>query len=147
MCEEDSEPFADQPRSDVVVAVAIRSERRFRIVRMQCAQSIKADAGVEVLEQNIHYGRICDVDARNEEMTRVEANTEALVPPECSEDRGELVDRAADRPAGTRGVLHQDPCSVVAAVEQLFQRRDYSREAGLEAGAEMGAEVEDHRVG
>src|SRR6266550_3359763 len=80
-------------------------------------------------------------------MARVETDAEALVPSERGEDGGELVERAADRPAGARGVLHQQPGSVVAAVEHLLDRRHEPLQAGLEAGTEMRAEVEDNRLG
>src|SRR5437879_4864801 len=47
--EEDAQPFADQALADVVVAIAIRSERCFGVVRVQCTQSVEPDAPVEVV--------------------------------------------------------------------------------------------------
>ncbi|MFL5978363.1 MAG: hypothetical protein ACJ76O_07035, partial [Gaiellaceae bacterium] len=41
--EEDAEVFAEQPGADVVLAVAIRAERRLRVVRVKCPQPVKSD--------------------------------------------------------------------------------------------------------
>src|SRR5438132_14252917 len=80
-------------------------------------------------------------------MARVETDAQALVPSECDEDGGELVERAADRPTGAGGVLHQHPGAVVAPVEHLLECGDEALEACLEAGAGMGAVAEDGCLG
>ena len=83
---------------------------------------------------------------RREEMARVETDAEALVPPDRLEDRHELVERASHRSAGARGILHQQPRVLVAALEDLLDSRHDPGEARLEAGAEMGSDVKDHAV-
>jgi len=84
MCEENPKPFADQPLPDVVVAVAIRSERRLGIVRVKCAEAVEPDAPVEVVEERGPRRRIRYVDAGREEMARVERPIVPPVPAEFS---------------------------------------------------------------
>src|SRR6266540_4088597 len=79
-------------------------------------------------------------------MSGVETDAESLVSLERVEDDGELFDRAPDRSPGARRVLHQQPRSFVAPVEDLCERRDDTIEARLETGAEMRAHVEDDGV-
>ena len=59
----------------------------------------------------------------------------------------ELLDRAADRPPGAGGVLHQQPGLVRGELEHLLHRGHDAFEPMLEAGAEMRADVEDDGVG
>jgi hypothetical protein len=47
VCEEDPELLAHQPVADVVVAVAVRAERRLRVVHVEAAQAVEADRAVE----------------------------------------------------------------------------------------------------
>ena len=63
------------------------------------------------------------------------------------EERGELVDRASDRPAGAGGVLQQQPGRVRAELESFLQRRHAPFHADFDARAEMRADVEDDAVG
>ena len=78
-------------------------------------------------------------------MARVEADPEPGVAVEPVEERDELVERAADRPARAGGVLHQEPrCR--AALEDLAHRGADAVDPGVEAGAEVGADVEDDGV-
>src|SRR5438093_9200383 len=51
MAEEHTQSLADQAVADVVVPVAVRSERRLGVVRVQRAQAVEPDPPVEVLEQ------------------------------------------------------------------------------------------------
>src|SRR6266540_7147717 len=80
-------------------------------------------------------------------MAGVEAEPQPLVLPECVEDHGQLVDGTADRAARARGVLHQQPGPVVAALQHLLERRDDALQARLEPGAQVGADVEDDALG
>src|SRR5262249_57662291 len=97
MSEEGAEALADQPLADVVVAVAVRAEGRFRVVRVECAKSVEAHARIDVREQRVERSAIGDVHARRVEVTRVEAEPEPLVPAERVEDRRELVEPASAR--------------------------------------------------
>ena len=51
MREEDAELFADQALADVVVPVAVRPERRLRVVHVQRPQPVEADPLVDLAEQ------------------------------------------------------------------------------------------------
>ena len=51
--EEDTEPFAHDSVADVVMTVAVRSERRLGVVRVQRSQSVQADAIVHVTQSGI----------------------------------------------------------------------------------------------
>src|SRR4029078_5137884 len=77
--EEDRHPLADQAVAGVVVPVAVRAERRLRVVRVQAAQSVEADVAVELLQHAVELGPVGDVVARRPEVARVEADAEALV--------------------------------------------------------------------
>ena len=79
-------------------------------------------------------------------MARVETDSEAGVAVEPLPEGRELLERAADRAAGARRVLHQQPRLVRAELEHLLHRGQDALEARLEAGAEMGADVEHDPV-
>ena len=80
-------------------------------------------------------------------MARVEAEAELRGPAEAVHDRDELVERAADRPAGAGGVLEKEPGRVGARRERALERRHRPGETGVEPGAEMRADVENDAVG
>ena len=48
VAEEDAELLADQAVADVLVPVAVRAERRLRVVHVQAAQAVEADLAVEL---------------------------------------------------------------------------------------------------
>src|SRR5436190_1196195 len=72
--DERAEPLADQPVADVVVSVAVRAEWRPRVVRVERAQPVEADACIDVVEERIERRAIRDVDARRVQMAGVEAD-------------------------------------------------------------------------
>src|SRR2546428_446368 len=57
-CEECAQSFAHQALTDVLVAVAIRSERRLRVVRVQDAHPIEAAPSVEIFEEHVDRGTV-----------------------------------------------------------------------------------------
>src|SRR5438270_564098 len=91
--------------------------------------------------------RVGDVDAGGVQVARVETEAQARMPVEPFVQRRQLFDRAPDRPAGARGVLHQQPGLVRAQLEHLLHGGHGPLETVLEARAEMRADVEDNRVG
>jgi hypothetical protein len=107
MCQEDAEILAEQAFADVVVAVAVRAERRLRVVRVQRAQSVESDQLVELSEDAIELLAVGHVVAGGVEMARIEADPEPLVPVERRIERRELFHRAADRVSGAGRVLDQ----------------------------------------
>ena len=126
--------------------VAIRPERRLRVVDVQRAQAVEADLLVDLVEQAVERRGIGDVVARRVQVARVEAEAEPGVPPEPVDDHRQLVDRAADRSAGARGVLDQEPRPAVARVERGLERGRDAIERRAESRAEMGADVEGDAV-
>src|SRR5919201_5993394 len=54
--EERAEPFTHQPFADVLVAVPVRTERRLRVVRVQCVEAGEADLLVQGVEQRVECG-------------------------------------------------------------------------------------------
>jgi len=53
VAEEDAEPLVEQSFEDVRVPVAVRSERRLRVVDVQRTQPVEADRGVDLVEQRV----------------------------------------------------------------------------------------------
>src|SRR4029079_9972776 len=100
---------------------------------------IEADARIDLTEERVPDLGVRDVDPGDEQMARVEAESEPFVASERVEDALQLVDGPADRPPGAGGVLHQQPRAVVATVENLLDRRDDTLEARVEDGADMRA--------
>src|SRR5919197_736521 len=84
-------------------------------VGVEDAQPVETDSLIHLVEHGVERGSLCHVDAGDVEVARVEAEAEALVPSERVEEHRELVDRTADRSAGPRRVLHQEPRALVAA--------------------------------
>jgi hypothetical protein len=114
---------------------------------MEQAEAVEPDAVVDLAQQDLVDLCVGDVDSRDVEVARVEADAEPFVPSERLEQQHELVHRAADRAAGSGRVLHQEPSALVAAVEDLLQCGHDSFQAGLEAGAQVGTDMEDDSVG
>src|SRR4051812_41146262 len=144
--EEDAELAAEHTLADVRVSVAVRTERVPRVVDVQRAQAVEADQVVELVEQIVDDLALRDVDARDEQMARVEADAEAPVPVARVKELRELVERAADRAARACGVLDQKPRRVGAELERVVDRRNGALHACLEPGAEVRADVEDDAV-
>src|SRR5206468_6827325 len=95
----------------------------------------------------VEHRAVGDVDAGDEQVAAVEADAEARMGFERVEERCELVDRAADRAAGARRVLEQQPRAVVAELEHRPERWYCAFEPGVESGAEVRADVDDDSFG
>src|SRR5919198_345802 len=147
MAQEGAELFADQALADVRVPVAVRPKRRGRIVDVQDAEPVEADPRVDLIHEPVELLPLGHVHSRHEEVARVEADPELRVRVEAVEERRQLVERAADRPARARRVLHQEPDPVAAEFEQLPHRAADALDARVEPGAEVGADVEHDCVG
>src|SRR5262245_3026806 len=147
VAQEDRELVADQPFADVRVAVAVRAERRLRVVHVERPQPVEPDQPIEVVEEPVQDGGVGDVVAGRPEVARVEADAEPGMAVEPLDECRELLERATDRVAGAGRVLEKEPGRIRATLEHLFERRNRPVEPGLEAGAEVGADVEDDAVG
>jgi len=77
--EEDRQLVADQAVADVVVPVAVRAERRLRVVHVQATQTVEPDLAVELLDHGVQLGRLRHVVAGGEQVARVEADAQPLV--------------------------------------------------------------------
>ena len=99
------------------VAVAIRAERRVRVVHVEAAQPVEPDRGVEARERLVEGVGVGDVDAGDEPVARVETDPEPGVAVEPVDEGRELVDRAAQRPSGAGGVLEDEPEPLVGELE------------------------------
>ena len=102
---------------------------------MQHSKPVEPDAFVDLGHDRVHRRRVAHVDARDEEMTRVEADAEPFVSSERLEDDGELLDRSADGSTRACRVLHQQPRPVVAPVQHLSQGRHDALQADVESCA------------
>ena len=142
--EEDAELVAHQALADVVVTVAVRAQGRLRVVHVQCLEAVEPDLFVHFLYDAVQLVSVGDVVARGVQVARVEADADARVAVEAVDERGELVDRAADRVARAGRVLDQQPGVVRAALEALLQCGHDAFQPLVEAGALVGADVEDH---
>src|SRR4051812_7209062 len=97
--EEHSELLAELPLEDVRVPVAVRAEGRGGVVDVQSLQPVEADRGLQLVEAGVQSGRVGHIYAGHPEVAGVEADAEPRVPSHPLVDRGELLDRAADRAA------------------------------------------------
>jgi hypothetical protein len=109
MREEDAHPVADLALEDVGVPVAVRAERRAGVVYVQRPQPVEPDALFDLVHAGVERRAIGDVDARDPEVARVEADAESRVAVQPLHEDGQFVHRAADRPTGARRVLDQEP--------------------------------------
>src|SRR4051812_35301879 len=146
MRKEDAELLAEHTVADVVVAVAIRSERRLRVVHVERAQPVEPDLLVDLGEHLVELRARRDVVTGDVEVARVEADAQPLVLSERRVERGQLVDRTSDRVACARRVLDQEPGRVRAPLQHVEKRRYRALEAGLETRALVRADVEDDAV-
>ena len=80
MAEEDAEPLAELALEDVRVPVAVRPERRLRVVQVQAAQPVEADVAVELLDERVERVPVGHVVAGDPQVARVEADAEPRVP-------------------------------------------------------------------
>ena len=81
--------------------VAVRAQLGGGVVHVEAAEAVQADPLVDLDERRVVGRRVGDVDARDPEVAGVEAEPEPRMAVEPVDERGELVDRAADRAAGS----------------------------------------------
>src|SRR6059036_3136657 len=72
--DEDAELLAHQTVEEVRVAVAVRAERRRRVVDVQRAKPLEPDQLVHPFEHPVELPAVGDVVARRVEMARIEAD-------------------------------------------------------------------------
>jgi hypothetical protein len=137
VAEEDAHALGDLSLAQVRVAVAVGAQRCSGVVHMQRSQAVEADALLDLVQASVQRRAIRDIGARDPEVARVEADAKPRVPVEAVYEDRQLVDRAADRPAGSGGVLDQEPGRLGAALERALERRHDVLETRLEAGAEV----------
>ena len=89
--------------------VAIRAQRRLRVVDVEGSEPLQADLAIDLLDETIKRVAIRHVASRGIEMARVEADPEAAEASQLVEDHSELVDRTANGASGARAVLEQNP--------------------------------------
>jgi hypothetical protein len=146
VAEEDGELVADESLAKVRVAVTVGAQRGLGVVHVKGSQAIESDQAVELVEQRIERGRVGHVVPGCPEMAGIEADAEASMAPQPVDERCQLLERATDRPAGTGGVLDQEPRLVGTALQHLLDRGSRTLQARLEAGPEVRTDVEDDAV-
>src|SRR3954452_21380626 len=87
--------------------VAVRAEVRLRVVHVQALQSLEADGGDALVEHRLDSLRRADLEARREEVTRVQADANPVVPAAALNEVRELGERTAERALRPRRVLEQ----------------------------------------
>ena len=94
------------PVADIGVAVAVGAERRLRVVEVQRADAAARRARVARSRMTASRARgRADVVAGGEQVAGVQAHAEALAAAGRLDQRGELLEGAAERAAGAGGVL------------------------------------------
>src|SRR4051812_1516131 len=127
---------------DVGVAVAVRAERRLGVVEVKRSDALDADELDALVEHAAERLGGADLEAGGEQVARVEADAEALVAARGVDERRELVERAAERSAGARGVLEVQRAAV-ALRQRLADDLARPRDRGLHAAGLRRAGVED----
>ena len=146
MRQERGETVADEPLPDELVAVAVRAERRRRVVDVQNAKALEPDLLVEVAEGGVERFLVGHVDP-DAHQWHESMQTPRRMAADGVGERGKLVDRAPDRPAGACGVLDAQPEPVSRQLEELAHRGRDDGDRPVEAVAEVRAGVEHDRVG
>ncbi len=141
-------PSPMSPVPTQLVPVAVRAERRLRVVHVEDAEAVEADLRVERHRRRRRARRGSDTstpDAHqwHESRQRPSRGWRSS----RRRERRELGDRAADRPARAGGVLHAQPEVVGRQLEELAKRRLDELDGLVEAVAEVRADVEDDGVG
>ena len=94
------------------MAVAVRTERRLRIVQMQRLQPRSAHYAIELFQRVAEALARADVVSGGEQMAGVEADAEPLVVIAGLEQRGQLLERPSERAACARRVLHMELAAI-----------------------------------
>src|SRR3954471_16971316 len=115
---------------DVGVAVAVRTERGLRVVEVQGPDALDADELHALVEDRPERLGRADLEAGGEQVARVEADAEALVAARRVDERRKLVERAAERSAGARGVLEMQRAAI-ALRQRLADDLARTRDRGL----------------
>src|SRR5919204_4744380 len=144
--EDAAAPPPELALSDVGMPVAVGAQRRLRVVEMQRAQAPLADDLQAIVQHRGEPLFGADVEPRCEEVTRVQAHAQALGSARGVDDLGQLVERAAEGPAGPGGVLEVQRAAVALA-KRL--RDDLAR--ALDRGGDLAglraARVQHHGMG
>ena len=90
--EEDRELVPDQSLADVRVPVAVRAERRLRVVHVEGAQPVEPDQLVELVQQRVERRRVGHVVPRRPEVAGVETDPEPRMAIQALDERGELLE-------------------------------------------------------
>jgi hypothetical protein len=83
-----SKALAHEPFADVRMAIAVRPQRRLRIVYVDGAEAVQADAVVDLREHLVDPSRVGHVDARDPEVAGIEADAKMRVPSEPIDEDG-----------------------------------------------------------
>ena len=78
--EEGAKTGTHVPAQQVGVPVPVRATLGARVVDMEAPQTLKSESTLDLGEKLVHHCGVGYVGARNPEVTRVEAETEALWP-------------------------------------------------------------------
>ena len=137
-------PSPISPSADELVPVAVRAERRLRVVHVQDAERGRARSA----RRDPRAPRRAPSGRRRRRRTPTSGTSRGRAPSrgwrsDRVGERRELGDRAADRAARAGGVLHAQPEVVGRQLEELAQRRRDELDGLVEAVAEVRADVED----
>ena len=148
VAEEGREPVADEPPADELVAVAVRAERRLRVVHVQDAEPIEPDARVEIGERVVERGR----GRRRRRRTPTSGTSRgrrraAGAGPAASESAASsAIERPIVPPAPAAFSMHSQRSSVVSS-RSSRSAGSTSVDGVVEAETEVRADVEDDRLG
>ena len=137
--------FAQRALAKVGMAIAIRAERRRRIVDVQAAQPFDPHSCFDLSNQCIKLRGVGDIDAGDVGMTGVNAETQPWMI-NGIDDARELDWVAPDRAAGARRILEQKP-RAIKPHERCLQFRHDLRQRRLEPAPLVGADVQDDAIG
>ena len=137
--------FAQLALAKVGMAIAIRAERRRRIVDVQAAQPFDPYPCIDLSNQRIELRGVGDVDAGDVGMTGVNAETQPWVV-NGIDDARQFDWVAPDRAAGACRILEQEP-RAIESFECGLQFRHDLRQRRLEPTPLVGADVQDDAIG
>jgi hypothetical protein len=98
---------ADGALPEVLMPVAARPERHLRVVEMDAAQTAETQHGGELVDERVGLGHGGELDAGGPQVLGIESDADARVATRGIDDRGQLGEAAADRPARASGVLEE----------------------------------------
>ena len=74
------------------MAIPVGAELGRRVVDMEGPKSVEADRLLDLVEAGVESCRVGDVDSRDPQVARVEADAHAGMSAEAVDERGELLD-------------------------------------------------------